>query len=401
MIDKSPLPDFTKKNLRVDPLERSETIPSSWYTHPSFFTVDQKDILATTWQCIGHCSRLEHPGDWFVATVAGNPVIVIRGKDNISRAFFNVCRHRGGPLAIEESGNCNALQCKYHGWTYTLEGMLRGVPQFDRVELFDRKDFGLIPVNMETWQGLIFVKLHGSNHATDTPLRSIVNGIAERIAPIRMDGKKFFRRINYEVNCNWKVYVDNYLEGYHLPYVHPELCNLLDFQQYMTETFDYYSLQYSPFTGKDNLYGANNGAAFYYFIFPNMMLNILPGRLQTNLILPIAHNKTQVIFDYYYDDITSSEALKMIEDDIQYSDRVQKEDTEICERVQQGLESIAYDKGRFSVEMEKGVYHFQSLLKKAYQNLQREDKKNATKTRRHKGARRNISAVARLGRRNR
>ena len=134
-------------------------------------------------------------------------------------------------------------------------------------------------------------------------------------------------------------------------------------------SYEHFSLQYSPFTQQKNLYGTQNGEAYYYFIFPNFMLNILPGRLQTNLVVPIAHNKTNVIFDYYYDDISSPSAKKIIEDDIAYADNVQQEDREICEYVQRGLESKAYNKGRFSVEMEQGVYHFQSLLKKFYENF--------------------------------
>ena len=257
------------------------------------------------------------------------------------------------------------MQCKYHGWTYLLDGSLRGVPQFDRVELFDRKDYGLIPVELDVWEGMLFAALRKGA----TPLGRLLDGIAQRIAPQSIANKKFHRRVAYDIGCNWKVYVDNYLEGYHLPYVHPELCNLLDYRQYVTETNEGYSLQYSPFTGIDNLYGAANGEAFYYFVFPNFMMNILPGRLQTNLILPLSHNRTRVLFDYYYDDVESSLAQKMIEDDLEYSDKVQHEDMEICELVQRGLESAAYDKGRFSVEMEKGVYHFQCLLKKAYSEM--------------------------------
>jgi choline monooxygenase len=331
-------------------------------------------LFAREWQCIGHLSRVPNPGDYVTATVAGNPVIVVRGKDNILRSFYNVCRHRGGPLATDEHGSCNALQCKYHGWTYMLDGSLRGVPQFDRVELFDKKDFGLVPIKLDVWEGLIFVNLH---HAAQ-PVAPAMNGIIQRIAPISLAGKQFARRALYEVNCNWKVYVDNYLEGYHLPYVHPELSTLLDYQKYVTKTFERYSLQYSPLTGDHNLYGAANGEAFYYFIFPNLMLNILPGRLQTNLVIPISHNRTQVVFDYYYDDITSPAAVTMIEEDLAYSDRIQQEDIEICGHVQRGLESLAYDRGRFSVEMEQGVYHFQCLLKKAYQSFLRQQKSGAS-----------------------
>ena len=194
------------------------------------------------------------------------------------------------------------------------------------------------------------------------------SAIGKRIAPHRLGTKLFAEHVEYDVRCNWKVYVDNYLEGYHLPFVHPELCNLLDYQQYVTETFDQYSLQFSPFTGKDNVYTGGQGEAFYYFIFPNFMLNILPGRLQTNIVLPVSHDRCKVLFDYYYDDAASPAAKKLIRDDLDYSDKVQKEDIEICELVQRGLESRAYDKGRFSVEMEQGVYHFQCLLKQAYGN---------------------------------
>lgn len=358
------LPDFNQEDLEIQPVERSETIPSDWYTNPAMHELDTSVIFGRTWQNVGHVTQVPAPGDYLTGEIAGNPIIVVRGKDNVLRAFFNVCRHRGGPLAINHQGSCNALQCKYHGWTYFLDGSLRGVPKWDRVDLFDKKDFGLIPVRLETWEELLFVRLTDGPHPI--PLPVVVEGIADRIAPVSIASKKFYRRVSYDVNCNWKVYVDNFLEGYHLPYVHPELCDILDYQQYVTETHGWYSLQYTPFTGKDNLYGSGEGQAFYYFVFPNFMMNILPNRLQTNIILPVSHNRTRVLFDYYYDDISSASALKFIAEDLAYSDRIQQEDMEICELVQRGLESVAYDKGRFSVEMEQGVYHFQCSLKKAY-----------------------------------
>jgi len=364
MIDKNALPDFNEDVLQTIPIERSETIPSTWYTDPRFHDIDKELVFAQTWQNVGHIGQVQNAGDVLVATVAENPVLAVRGKDGMLRAFYNVCRHRGGPLATKDC-TVKVLQCQYHGWTYLLDGSLRGVPEFDRVELFDKKNYGLVPIHVDVWEGMVFVNLSENPQ----PLRSIFDGIAERIAPIKLSTKKIFRRINYEVNCNWKVYVDNYLEGYHLPYVHPELCNLLDYQNYVTETFRYYSLQYSPFTGKDNLYTEGNGEAFYYCVFPNFMMNILPGRLQSNIIVPLAHDRTRTIFDYYYDDIDSPPALKMIEEDIAYSDRIQKEDIEICEHVQRGLASKAYHRGRFSVKCEQGVYHFQQLLKNAYKKL--------------------------------
>jgi len=363
MRDKPTLPDTAQEDLEILPLERSETIPSTWYTDPKFFDLDKETVFCQTWQGISHLSKLQNIGDQIVASVAANPILVVRGQEGNLSAFYNVCRHRGGPLALEDC-RTKVLQCKYHGWTYLLDGSLRGTPKFDRTELFDRKDFGLVPIPLDSWEGFVFVNLAGKEHS----LEPVMRGIKELIGPISLNGKKFYRRIHYHVNANWKVYVDNYLEGYHLPYVHPELCNLLDYQNYVTDTFEYYSLQRSPIQKKGNFYGSNENPAFYFFVWPNFMLNILPGRLQTNLVIPTAHNTCTVLFDYYYDDISSEKAKTIIEEDIRYSDRIQQEDAEICGHVQRGLESRAYHKGRFSVEMENGVYHFQSLIKKAYRS---------------------------------
>jgi len=360
-VHPSSLPDISEEELHIAALERAETIPASWYTHPGFHELDREAIFSRSWQGIGHISRVHAVGDQIVASVADSPIIAVRAEDNRLRAFYNVCRHRGGPIATEDC-NSKMLQCKYHGWTYRLDGSLRGTPRFNRTELFDTRDYGLVPVIVDTWEGLLFVRLTGNG----LPVASIFDGIKERISPISISSTKFYRRIRYEVACNWKVYVDNYLEGYHLPYVHPELCNLLDYGNYITETFDWYSLQHSPIQQKNNFYGSRDSPAFYYHVWPNFMMNILPGRLQTNLVLPTAHNRCAVIFDYYYDDVTSEKARAVAEEDIRYSDSIQQEDAEICGYVQRGLESRAYNKGRFSAECENGVYHFQSLLKRAY-----------------------------------
>ncbi|HEU4698384.1 MAG TPA: aromatic ring-hydroxylating dioxygenase subunit alpha [Gemmatimonadales bacterium] len=362
------LPPLDPADLAVEPLARAATLPSAWYVDPAFHAVDREAVFARSWQGVGDASQVGRPGQYLVATVADDPVIVVRGKDGVLRAFYNVCRHRAGPLALED-GCANALQCKYHGWTYLLDGTLRGVPAMDRTELFDRKDFGLIPVRVAEWAGLVFVCLD----AAAPPLETFVTGIAERIAPIRLETLRFARRVEYEVAANWKVYVDNYLEGYHVPYVHPELAKLYDYQRYTTTTFRWYSLQHSPLAG-DNLYRRGDGAAggdeaFYFWLWPNFMFNILPGRLQTNLVLPAGPDRCRVVFRYFYDDVESEAARARIEEDVRYSDAVQAEDAEICARVQQGLASRAYDRGRFSVKYEEGVWHFQSLVREAYARL--------------------------------
>lgn len=358
------LPGLNSENLEIRHLELAETLPANLYTTPEFHQYDQKEILSKSWQYICHISQLTKAENYITATVANKPIILVKGKDDILRAFYNVCRHRAGPLVTKNSKD-KVLQCLYHGWTYNLDGKLIGTPEFEGVKNFDKENYSLRKIEVDIWEGLVFVNLMENPPG----LNFFVEGISERIKPIKLNTKKFHSRVIYEINCNWKVYVDNYLEGYHLPHIHPELCKLLDYRNYITETYKYYSLQYSPFSGSENIYGAGNGEAFYYFIFPNIMLNILPGRLQVNLVVPLSHNKTEVIFAYYYDDLDSDKALKLINEDQSYSDIIQVQDIDICQLVQKGLESNTYEKGRLSVKREAGLYHFQNLIRESYSRV--------------------------------
>lgn len=360
------LPTIAPEDLADTSIERAWTIPSAWYTDPAFHALDREAIFARTWQGVGHLAQLREPGSYFTTTVAESPVIVLLDREGVLRAFHNVCRHRGGPLATDASGCVKALTCQYHGWTYLLDGSLRGVPRWDRVELFDKKDFGLVPVRVETWQGQVFVNLDPAA----TPLAATFRGITERMEGIDLGAMRFTGRVDYEAACNWKVYVDNFLEGYHVPYVHPELMKMYDFRKYTTELADKHSLQWSPLEPGEAPYGVVAGdRAYYFWVFPNFMLNVLPGRLQVNHVVPLGPDRTRVEFRYFHTRSEGDEARRMIEEDIAYSDRVQHEDLEICAHVQRGIGSRAYERGRFSVETEQGVHHFQELLRGAYRGF--------------------------------
>ena len=350
--------ELTPDALRVDPLPRAETIPSRWYTDPQMADLERSAVFRPAWQVAGHVSQVAEAGQTLRATVAGEPVVVVRGADGALRAFYNVCRHRGGPLVTEDHATCRMLQCQYHGWTYTLDGRLRGVPRFGRTELFDRNDHALVPVGVAVGQDLVWVSV-----APDTApdLAETLADVADRVPPQALAGLRFHARVTYDVACDWKVYVDNYLEGYHLPLVHPELCKTLDVGAYVTETFGRTSLQHSPIRARDDGSVYGEGDAFYWFVFPNTMLNVLPGRLQTNVVLPDGPGRCRVLFDFFYDD-ASDESVAA---DLAFSDAVQQEDIAICEHVQRGLASRGYDRGRFSVDAEAGVHHFQALLKGA------------------------------------
>src|SRR5438034_9622314 len=180
-------------DLRVRPLARAETIPSAWYTDPRFHDLDRDAVFAATWQYVADVQQLAQPGDHVLADVAGEPIIVVRASDGELRAFYNVCRHRDGPLALKD-GNADMLICKYHGWTYRLDGMLRGVPHFNRVELFDKKDYGLTPIHLATWEGLVFVNLA----RRPKPVETLLAGIRERIAPARLERRSEERRVGKE-----------------------------------------------------------------------------------------------------------------------------------------------------------------------------------------------------------
>jgi len=352
--------DLEPDLLHEQTLPRAETIPSSWFTEPRFHRLDLEAVFATTWQYVGHLHRLVEPGSWLACEAAGEPVVVVLDLDGNLRAFYNVCRHRGGPLALGD-GCGRVLKCQYHGWTYQLDGTLRGVPHWNLVELFDRDDYGLVSVRVETWDGLVFVNLDPEAE----PLAKVFAGVSETIAPIRLAEMSFHKRVVYDVQANWKVYVENFLEGYHVPIVHPELMKMYDFSNYETEVSEYWSLQHSPLTEDEHIYG-QGGRASYYCVFPNFMLNILPGRLQTNVIIPVAPDRCRVVFEYCYSDTESEAARARIAEDLEFADHIQDEDIEICEHVQRGLASRGYDRGRFSVKYEGGVFHFQNRLRRAY-----------------------------------
>lgn len=350
---------FEESELKSVPIEQAHTLPSKWYHQTEYFDFEMHHLFQYAWQYVCHTDQLKEPGSSYSAKVAGHPVIVFKDSKDQLRAFYNVCKHRGGPLAIKR-GTKTVLQCQYHGWTYLDDGSLRGVPDWNLVELFDKKDFGLDPIEISVWQGLIFARAV----STEITLNSLMDGISERIHPMDLNRLSFHQEQVYEIECNWKVYVDNYLEGYHIPIVHPELANLLDYRAYVTECHTWHSLQHSPFQGTENIYAAEGGEAFYYFIYPNMMLNILPGRLQVNLVVPVSPTRSKVLFSYFYENTPEH----VIAEDISYSHQIQMEDVEICEAVQAGLQSRAYDQGRFSVKREQGVYHFQQMLKQQIKN---------------------------------
>jgi choline monooxygenase len=369
----------TTKPLRLDMNEQIEcafTLASRFYTDPHILEIEKDKIFRKTWQLVGTTMQpcgevngarktIADPETYFTANVAGEPVLIIRDKQGTLRAFSNVCRHRAGPIALG-SGCKNVMRCQYHGWTYTLEGKLIGTPDVDGVEFFDRSTMGMVPLRLETWGDFIFVNFDENVES----LASVLGEIPNQTRGFEFDGLKLAERRDYIIDCNWKVYVDNYLEGYHIPIAHPGLMKEIEYAQYRTDTSRYYSQQFAPIRAMkpgdaERAYAPGSSTlkeALYFWIFPNLMLNIYPDNLSTNLIVPLSHDKTLTIFEWFFHDTESAAAKERIAKAVAFSDEVQQEDILLCTNVQKGLNSTTYDRGRYSVKRENGVHHFHMLL---------------------------------------
>jgi choline monooxygenase len=330
-------------------LARAATIPARWGTDPDFLSLEREKIFARTWQPVGYTTSVAQPGDYFACEIMGEPVVIAHAKDGQLRAFSNVCRHRAS-LIVEGKGHGPSLRCPYHNWTYSLEGRLLSQPEFEGVEDWNRPEICLPPFRVETWGPFVFV-----NQDSNAPsLSEVLGDIPREVLDIgcNVDQLRFAERRDYIINCNWKVYIDNYLEGYHLPAAHPGLFRALDYSQYRVDTHRYYSSQYAPMRQD------TGSRALYYWIFPNFMLNIYPDNLSSNIIVPLGHDKTLTIFEWF----AYGDSAAVSPNTIEFSDGIQQEDIKICESVQRGLASRNYQQGRFSVKRENGVHHFHLLL---------------------------------------
>jgi choline monooxygenase len=307
--------------------------------------------------------------------VGGEPIVVVRDDKGELRALSNVCRHRAAVIMREPSGCAERLRCRYHGWTYDLTGKLRGLPEFDGVEEFAREEQGLPQHRVATWGPLVWVHLAGSCSspsakpgANDVSLEEFLSPMPARLGSEPIGTLGFVERREYTLACNWKVFVDNYLDGgYHVNTVHPGLAGVLDYKEYKTEVFGMTSVQTSPLTSPKAGETATSATrigklAQYWWVYPNFMLNLYDGMMDTNLVLPIDAERCRVIIDFFFAGANDPAHKQRITGSIAVGHEIQMEDIGICEDVQRGLHSRSYDKGRFSVRREIAGHHFHKLL---------------------------------------
>jgi choline monooxygenase len=354
------------KNYNIDPdIRKAETIPAEFYKSQSVFESVKEKIFLKSWQWIGDENLIKqqesvHP---FVLldSFLTEPIVLTKDANNTIQCLSNVCTHRGN-LVAEKPEKCKKLTCSYHGRRFNLNGEFEFMPEFEAAENFPRPCDNLHQFPLRKWNQFLFA---GLNPAFD--FQEVIEKMNERVGFLPMEDFDLDSTISkdYLVQANWALYCDNYLEGFHVPFVHNDLNAVLDYGNYTTEVYKHCNLQIG-YTDKatevfdlpkNHIDYGKNVAAYYYFIFPNMMFNFYPWGLSINIVKPLSINKTKVSFISYV--LDPSKLNKGAAGDI---DKVEHEDEVVVENVQKGVRSSFYKAGRFSPTREKGVHHFHRLL---------------------------------------
>lgn len=356
----------SSRRLEVHPdIAQAATISAAVYSDPAYFALAKERIFATSWQFVGDTDLVKVPGQVHPFTLLegclDEPLLLTRDMDDGVHLLSNVCTHRGN-IVCQAGGREKHLTCCYHGRRFGLDGCFKHMPEFEGTKNFPTAADDLPRVRFGTWGRFVFASL-----APDEELEKLLAPITERLGWLRdrdfvFDGT---RSKDYLVRCNWALYCENYLEGFHIPFVHASLNAALDYGSYTTELYDRCVLQLGVAKGGEETFvlpagspdSGKNIAAYYYWLFPNTMLNFYPWGLSVNVVRPLAHNVTRVSFLTYVTDpsrLDTGAGAGL--------DRVEREDEAVVEAVQRGVGSRFYEKGRYSPSREQGVHHFHRLL---------------------------------------
>jgi choline monooxygenase len=338
--------------VTLDGLRNATTLPASMYHDPAVYEHERRAIFAREWQLAGVRLDLQDAGDYIAHDVAGFRVFVIVGPDGALRGFHNMCRHRAGPLVTEPAGSCANLVCQYHGWSYDFDGALIAARDFGDAADFDPADYGLLPVQVEEWRGLVFVNLDPDALSLHAELAALFAECAE----LPVDALAYSHRVVHDLAVNWKTYTDNYSEGYHIPLVHPELNREVFAKHYQVHVHDHYCVHTAP---------ARDGAIYagtWLWRYPNLALNLYPDGMTIERFVPTGPRSTQIVYDYFFADLSDASAGANA-DKVRISGDVVDEDRRICEQVQRNLESGIYATGRLSPRHENGVFAFQQWVR--------------------------------------
>lgn len=328
------------------------TLSARLYGDPDAWARERKDVFGRAWLFIGHEAEAAAPGDWIATDIAGMRLVVVRGTDDALRAFHNVCRHRAGPLVSGARGHCEGeLVCGYHGWRYALDGRLRAATGFGTVEGFDPRDFGLFALRLEVWRGLVFVNAD----AGAGPLADHVAPLEALLAARGLTMAAPALRRTHDLACDWKVYAENYLEGYHIGAVHPVLAGELGGADYRVRIDGDLVVQEAV--------GVNDGpqAGVWGWLWPNLGINVYRNSAMIERITPSGPGRTRLDYLFLHDDGETP-----LDEVLSASDRLTAEDATICEAVQCNLSAGIYDRGLLSPRHEAAVAWFQARLEKVH-----------------------------------
>lgn len=335
------------------PLAEAATAPASWYQQTAFFNAENS-LLKNSWQFVAPLDFFKENGSYHSGEFLGEPYVILRDQAGTLRAFYNVCRHHAACL-VSGQGKVEHLTCPYHGWSYGLDGALQKAPGLGAVKNFRKTEMGLVSIPLKVVGPFVLLHFSGSPEGGFNDLLQW-SDVFSTLGKTGYEKLRFVRRKEYEIRCNWKVYVDNYLDGgYHVEVLHRELAGKLELEGYRIENADGYTLQHCGGTGDKRV----GDEAFYYWLYPNFMINRYGPIMDTNWVIPLSPDRCLTVFDYYFAEDSDS---KFIEESLRQSDRVQQEDIWISESVQKGLGSRAYHAGRYSVQHESGMHLFHSWL---------------------------------------
>jgi phenylpropionate dioxygenase-like ring-hydroxylating dioxygenase large terminal subunit len=353
-------------------LQKGRTLPASWYHAADVYQLEQERIFADAWHYVCLVHDVQNPGEFFTCKIGAVPVVVLRDLEHNLRAYVNVCGHRGAEVVLEEKGCRKTLQCHYHAWTWGLDGQLRGAPSSHKQPCFNKADYPLTALHVRALGPFVFVALSQN----PIPWQTLIADFPEKLQSLGVDWmslKKRGRKV-YNIQANWKVVTENFLECYHCPVSHPGFCDVIDIDQYHVNTYGYFSMQKGPMTPKarEEWQRTSQGleVGVYNYLWPHFMVNFYPGKgnASTNLLIPQGPHNTLAIYEFFYNDDVSHEQAEQLTALI---DQTQIEDVVICESVQRGLMSGYYHQGQLMQHVENGIQHFQSLVCQA---LERNDR---------------------------
>jgi choline monooxygenase len=333
------------------------TLPASMYRDPDVYERERRSVFAREWLVFARAEQLAKPGACVAGVIAGYPLVVVVDREGELRGFHNVCRHRGGPLVDDGDGRASGFVCRYHGWSYDTTGRLLNARDFgvdsdnEQAYDFDPADFSLFPIAVERWRSLVFVNLDPGA----TALHDDLGAFFAEGESFPIESFAFGGELAHDLDCNWKTYVDNYLEGYHIPFVHPQLNREIDARRYSVVVGDRYCRHSAP--TRD---GAVN-AGRWLFRWPNLALNLYPNAMVVERIEPMGRHSTRINYNYFFADLDDPEN----DDVIRISKTVIEEDRAIVEAVQRNLDAGVYKSGRLSPRHEAGVQQFQQLVRAA------------------------------------